>query len=98
MHGQITRNLQHLPQIQDKYYFLTHCGQVLLHIFHIYAPILHHCRLVLSTSHFTLKVNVCYTPPVISGPIALIKLNTHKKKKKKKNVVGTPGSSQYIAN
>ena len=45
-----------------------------------------------------LKVNVCYTPPVISGPIALIKLNTHKKKKKKKNVVGTPGSNQHIAN
>ena len=30
------------------------------------------------------NINVCYTPPVISGPIALIKLNTHKKKKKKK--------------
>ena len=49
-----------------------------------------------------LKVNVCYTPPVITGPIALIKLNTHtqkkKKKKKKKNVVGTPGSNQHIAN
>ena len=29
-------------------------------------------------------LNVCYPPPVISGPIALIKLNTHKKKKKKK--------------
>ena len=31
-----------------------------------------------------LNINVCYPPPVISGPIALIKLNTQKKKKKKK--------------
>ena len=30
------------------------------------------------------NINLCYTPPVISGPIALIKLNTHKKKKEKK--------------
>ena len=30
------------------------------------------------------NINVCYTPPVISGPIALIKLKTQKKKKKKK--------------
>ena len=32
-----------------------------------------------------LNIDVCYPPPVISGPIALIKLNTHKKKKKKKS-------------
>ena len=31
-----------------------------------------------------LNINVCYPPPVISGPIALIKPNTQKKKKKKK--------------
>ena len=48
------------------------------------------------------NINVCYTPPVISGPIALIKLNTHKKKKKKKKkkihtVVGT-WASFSIAN
>ena len=30
------------------------------------------------------NINVCYPPPVISGPIALIKLNTKKKKNKKK--------------
>ena len=34
--------------------------------------------------YLTSNINVCYTPPVISGPIALIKLNTHKKKKKTK--------------
>ena len=34
--------------------------------------------------YLTSNINVCYTPPVISGPIALIKLNTHTKKKKKK--------------
>ena len=34
---------------------LTHCAHVLLHIFHIYGHILHHCRLVLSTSDFTIK-------------------------------------------
>ena len=34
---------------------LTHCAHVLLHIFCIYAHILHHCRLVLSTSDFTVK-------------------------------------------
>ena len=35
--------------------------------------------------HQQLKGKGVYpTPPVISGPIALIKLNTHKKKKKKK--------------
>ena len=46
-----------------------------------------------------LNVNVCYTPPVISGPITLIQPITQKeKKKKKKNVVGTPGSNQCIAN
>ena len=45
-------------------------------------------------------LNICYTPPVISGPIALIKLNTQKKKKKKKKkktVVGT-WASFSIAN
>ena len=31
-----------------------------------------------------LNVNVCYPPPVISGPIALINPITQKKKKKKK--------------
>ena len=55
-----------------------------------------------TTCHFkkpylTSNVNVCYTPPVISGPIALIKLNTHTQKKKKKNVVGT-WASFSIAN
>ena len=49
-----------------------------------------------------LNIDVCYSPPLISGPIALIKLNTHtqkKKKKKKKNhtVVGT-WASFSIAN
>ena len=45
-----------------------------------------------------LNINVCYPPPVISGPIALIKLKTQKKKKKKKkNVVGT-WASFSIAN
>ena len=33
-----------------------------------------------------LNVNVCYPPPVISGPITLIKPI------QKKNIVGTPGS------
>ena len=33
------------------------------------------------------NINVCYTPPVISGPIALIKLKTQKKKKKKKKKI-----------
>ena len=49
--------------------------------------------------YLTSNINVCYTPPVISGPIPLIKLNTHKKKKKKKkkNVVGT-WASFSIAN
>ena len=45
-------------------------------------------------------LNVCYPPPVISGPTALIKLNTHtqeKKKKKKNTVVGT-WASFSIAN
>ena len=46
--------------------------------------------------YLTSNINVCYTPPVISGPIALIKLNTQKKKKKK-NVVGT-WASFSIAN
>ena len=35
--------------------FLTHFAHVLLHIFCIYAHILHHCRLVLSSSDFTIK-------------------------------------------
>ena len=61
--------------------------------------------------YLPLNINVCYPPPVISGPIALIKLKTQKKKTKKKNkksnkkknkkktnVVGTPGSNQHIAN
>ena len=43
------------------------------------------------------NINVCYTPPVISGPIALIKLNTKKKKKKIHTVVGT-WASFSIAN
>ena len=71
---------------------LTHCAHVLLHIFCIYAHILHHCRLVLSTSDFTIKmyltinVNVCYPSPVISGPIALFTPITPQKKKKKKKL------------
>ena len=53
-----------------------------------------------------LNISVCYPPPVISGPIAVIKLNTQKKKKtknkkknkkKKKTVVGT-WASFSIAN
>ena len=44
-----------------------------------------------------LNVNVCYPPPVISGPIALIKPIHKKKKKKKKKVVGTQGSNKCIA-
>ena len=64
---------------------LTYFAHVLLHIVRIYAHILHHCipqlQIVLLTPYLTL--NVCYPPPVMSGPIALIKLNTHKKKKKK---------------
>ena len=43
--------------------------------------------------YLMLNINVCYPPPVISGPIALIKLNTHKKKKKKKK----PAYCQLIA-
>ena len=71
--------------------FLTHFAHVLLHIFCIYAHILHHCRLVLSSSdlplklYLTINVNVCYPPPVISGPIALFTPITPQKKKKKKN-------------
>ena len=38
---------------QDKlhisYTFLTHFAHILLHVFHMYAHILHHCRLVLNT-------------------------------------------------
>ena len=37
---------------QDKLPFLTHFAHVSLHIFRIYAHILHHCRLVLSTYKF----------------------------------------------
>ena len=73
---------------------LTHCAQVLLHIFHIYAHILHHCRLVLSTSDFTVKTVSynkckCMLPTTCHfRPIALINPIAHmqkKKKKKKKN-------------
>ena len=47
---------QHL-QTTDKisYAFLTHFPHVLLHIFCIYAHILHHCRLVLHTYDFTVE-------------------------------------------
>ena len=40
---------------QDKLPFLTHFAHVLLHIFCIYAHILHHCRLVLRTYDFTVE-------------------------------------------
>ena len=40
---------------QDKLPFLTHFAHVLLHIFCIYAHILHHCRLVLRTYNFTVE-------------------------------------------
>ena len=40
---------------QDKLPFLTHFAHVLLHIFCIYAHILHHCRLVLCTYDFTVE-------------------------------------------
>ena len=44
-------------------------------------------------------LNVCYPPPVMSGPTALIKLNTpKKKKKKKKNTVVGIWASFSIAN
>ena len=43
-------------------------------------------------------LNVCYPPPVISGPTALIKLNTKKKKKKKKKTVVGTWASFSIAN
>ena len=41
-----------------------------------------HLQILLLTPY--LMLNVCYPPPVMSGLIALIKLNTQKKKKKKK--------------
>ena len=90
---------------------LTHCAHVLLHIFRIYAHILHHCRLVLSTSDFTVKTvsyNKCKcmlpTTCHFRTNCTLYTHNITKKKKKKKkkkkthNVVGTQGSNQNIAN
>ena len=71
--------------------FLTHFAHVLLHIFCIYAHILHHCRLVLSSSDFTIKT-VSYNKCKCMLPATchfrtnctLYTHNTTKKKKKKK--------------
>ena len=65
---------------QDKLPFLTHFAHVSLHIFRIYAHILHHCRLALKMiSNFTMltvccvKMHVFFIPncTIISGPTAL---------------------------
>ena len=40
---------------QESYALLTHIAHILLHIFCMYAHILHHCRLVLRTYNFTIE-------------------------------------------
>ena len=68
--------------------FLTHFAHVLLHIFRVYAHILHHCRLVLSSSDFTIKT-VSYNKCKCMLPTTChfrtnCTLYTHKTPKKKK--------------
>ena len=55
---------------QDKLPFLTHFCTCLLHIFRIYAHILHHCRLVLRTYDFAVET-------VFYVKCTLILPNTH---------------------
>ena len=102
MFWQITRNLRHL-QTKHKIsnIFLHISAHVSLHIFRIYAHILHHCRLVLNAYKFY-YVNQLHSLHSLT-PIAHQNQTKKKKKKKKKknqthNVVGTQGSNQIIAN
>ena len=82
--------------------FLTHFAHVLLHIFCIYAHILHHCRLVLSSSYFTVKT-VSYNKCKCMLPTTChfrtnCTLNTHNtppQKKKKKHCRYTRFQPKY---
>ena len=84
-HQQITRNSRHL-QTKHKisYTFLAHFAHILLHVFYMYACIMHHSRLALKMiSNFTMltvccvKMYVFFIPncTIISGPNALINPN-----------------------